>query len=365
VTFGARARIRLGAIRHNLGVIRSKAPGTRIMAVVKANAYGHGLLPIAESLSDVDSLAVARLAEAEKLRAHGISTPIVVLGGAICPDDIARAQALEVQLAVHDQQQVRWCIEYPGEIGAAWLKIDTGMNRLGIAPESAFDAIRVLQPHVRDLRVMTHFSSADNPNDPTTRRQLERFRPLIAEFHGDISLANSPGLLAWGDDIASLAASNRDRSIWVRPGLALYGISPFDGHTGSELGLEPAMEFESTLISVKPLSAGAHVGYGGSWQAPRDSVLGVVAVGYGDGYSRHIPTGAPVLVNGRRVPVIGRISMDLTTIDLGPDATDEAGDRVLLWGKALPVEEIALHASTIPYQLVTGVTHREGSVIEH
>ena len=365
MTFGARARIRLSAIRHNLGVIRSKAPGTRIMAVVKANAYGHGLLAVAESLSDVDSLAVARLAEAEKLRAHGVNTPIVVLGGAICPEDIARAQALNVQLAIHDQQQIRWCIEYPGEIGAAWLKIDTGMNRLGIVPESAFDAIRVLQPHIRDLRLMTHFSSADDPKDPTTRRQLERFRPLIAEFHGDISLANSPGLLAWGDDIASLAASNRDRSIWVRPGLALYGISPLDGQIGSDLGLEPAMEFESTLISVKPLKAGAHVGYGGSWQAPCDSVLGVVAVGYGDGYSRHIPTGAPVLVNGRRVPVIGRISMDLTTIDLGPDATDEAGDRVLLWGKALPVEEIALHAGTIPYQLVTGVTHREGSVIEH
>lgn len=364
MTFGARARIFLGAIRHNLAVIRGKTAGARIMAVIKANAYGHGMLPVAGALAGVDALAVARMAEAEALRASGIETPIAVLGGALCAGDLDRAVSLDVELCIHDVAQIDWVAARAAPLPVAWLKIDTGMNRLGIHPGCARAAIEKLLPHVTDLRLMTHFSSADDPEDPTTRGQLERFLPLIAGFAGDVSVANSPGILGWADEVARLGTEDANRRVWVRPGLSLYGISPFCGQTGSDFGLRPAMQFESHLLSVKPLRRGAQVGYGGTWTAERDTTLGVVAAGYGDGYTRYIPSGTPMLVNGRRVPVIGRVSMDLTTVDLGPRADDKVGDRVILWGAGLPVEEIADLAGTIPYQLLTGVMHREQGTME-
>jgi alanine racemase len=334
------------------------------MAVIKANAYGHGMIPIANSLADADCLAVARLAEAKVLRRAGVEQPIALLGGVLSRQDLAEAQSLELQLGVHDEQQIRWLEEQTDATAVVWLKIDTGMNRLGIHPADAADAMARLGHCVQDLRVMTHFSSADDPGVPTTTEQLARFLPLIEDFDGDVSVANSAGVLAWAETLEQLGGVRSQGRLWIRPGLALYGISPFAGGTGSDLGLEPAMQFEATLMSVKKLAAGERVGYGGSWQAERDTVMGVIAAGYGDGYSRYIPTGTPVLLNGRRVPVIGRVSMDLTTVDLGASAADQVGDRVILWGEGLPVEEVAEHAGTIPYQLVTGVSHRESPVIE-
>jgi len=364
VTFGARARIRRSAIRHNLKLIKSKTPGARVMAVIKANAYGHGMFPVAATLEDVDCLAVARLEEARQLRRGGIDKPIALLGGVLSLKDIDEAALLGVQMGVHDEQQIRWLEEYNGSPPFVWLKIDTGMNRLGIHPSNAADAIARLRSCGIDLGLMTHFSNADNPEDSTTKDQLSRFLPLIDGFAGQVSVANSAGLLAWEDALAPLEEFRQQGRMWIRPGLALYGISPFPGRSGADLGLEPAMQFEATLMSVKALHAGDRVGYGGAWQAARDTMLGIVAAGYGDGYTRYIPSGTPVLVNGRRVPVIGRVSMDLTAVDLGADASDRVGDRVVLWGDGLPVEEIADWADTIPYQLVTGITHREQSLVE-
>ena len=197
-----------------------------------------------------------------------------------------------------------------------------------------------------------------------TRRQLSRFMPLAAHFDGAVSVANSASLLGSDETLDELADICKQGRLWIRPGLALYGISPFSGTVGADYGLRPVMQFEATLISVKVLPAGDRVGYGGTWRTERDTMLGIVAVGYGDGYSRYIPTGTPVLVNRRRVPVVGRVSMDLTAVDLGQDSADEVGDRVTLWGDELPVEEIAEFAATIPYQLVTGVTHREAPIYE-
>ena len=334
------------------------------MAVIKANAYGHGLLPVAATLDGVDCLAVARLEEARKLRNGGIKKSIALLGGALSMEDIEEAVLLDIQLGVHDEQQIRWLEDYKGASPIVWLKIDTGMNRLGIHPSHSADAIARLRTCASDLRLMTHFSSAENPDDPTTQDQISRFLPLIDDFDGDVSIANSAGLLGWGDALAPLDEFRRQGRMWIRPGLALYGISPFPGRFGADLGLEPAMQFEATLMSVKELHAGDRVGYGGTWQAAVDTMLGIVAAGYGDGYTRYIPTGTPVLVNGRRVPVIGRVSMDLAAVDLGADASDRVGDLVVLWGDQLPVEEIAECAGTIPYQLLTGVTHRERPVYE-
>ena len=211
---------------------------------------------------------------------------------------------------------------------------------------------------------MTHFANADDIKDVRTRIQLAEFECFVSQFAGDVSVANSPGILGWADELATFAEHRKNGGLWVRPGLSLYGISPFADRCGADLGLQPAMRFESKLIAVKPLAAGGLVGYGGTWKAERDTMLGIVAAGYGDGYSRFIPAGSPIIVNDRRVSIAGRVSMDLTAVDLGPGATDQVGDPVLLWGDELPVEEVARHAGTIPYQLLCGISNREESDFE-
>ena len=367
MSFGARARIRLGAIRHNFQTIKAKVPGAKVMAVIKANAYGHGLLPVARSLNDADCLAVARLAEATALRDAGIDKAIALLGGVFSKADLARAFDLDLQLGVHTVSQIEWLERFGQADATIWLKIDTGMNRLGFRPDEAQNLIARLQScaAVGDLRVMTHFANADNMQDDTTASQIGQFRNIISTFDGDISIANSPGVFGWEEDLSVFAEHRNNGRLWVRPGLALYGISPFANQCGTDLGLQPAMRFESRLIAVKALREGETVGYGGTWRSERDTVLGIVAAGYGDGYSRFIPAGSPVIVNDRRVTVAGLVSMDLTAVDLGPGATDQIGDPVLLWGDELPVEEVAKHADTISYQLVCGITNREYCVVEN
>lgn len=366
MSVGARAVIRLGAIRHNLEIIRDKAPGARIMAVIKANAYGHGLIPVARSLADADCLAVARLGEAAALREAGIATPIALLPGVESEADLGEALALELQLGVHTANQVEWLERFGRANATIWLKIDTGMNRLGFRPAELAELIGRLGQcsSVADLRLMSHLANAEDADDDATTMQIECFCELVDDFEGDISLANSAGILAWQESLERLARRRGNGRVWMRPGLALYGISPFADSHGAEFGLAPAMRFESRLIAVKPLGKGEAVGYGGTWQAPRDTVLGIVAAGYGDGYSRFIPAGTPVVVNGRRVRVVGRISMDLTAVDLGPAANDRIGAAVLLWGDELPVEDVARMAATIPYQLVCGVAERVRRVFE-
>ena len=358
MSFGARALIRLGALKHNLKVIRAKAPGARVMAVVKANAYGHGLLGIAGALTDADSLAVARLGEAESLRAAGIRSPVVLLEGITDAADLEAAISLDCELVVHCTEQLELLELLDSRQLVVWLKFDTGMNRLGFAPYDAAEIIGRAKrcKTIGDLRLMSQLANADARDDDATAAQLEKFRTITRDFDGDVSIANSPALFGWAEH--ELMPSG---NIWIRPGIALYGISPFSDSTGADLGLRPVMQFESQLIAVKSIKAGERVGYGGTWQAGEDSRIGIVSAGYGDGYSRFLPSGTPVLVNGRRVPLVGRMSMDMITIELGADASDAIGDRVILWGDDLPVEEIAEHAGTIPYQLVTGILNREPS----
>ncbi len=364
MAFGARARIRLDAIQVNLETIRAAAPAAKVMAVVKANAYGHGLLPVVDALDAADSLAVARLSEAHQLRAAGVDKAITLLGGVLSAADLVAALDLEIDVGFHHEDQIRWAERCGRAVPMAWLKIDTGMGRLGIAPAEATDAIGRLDRYADRLGILSHFARADELDRATTREQIASFVDIIDRFDGDVSIANSAALLGWRDELDTLSAWADSGRLWIRPGLSLYGISPFPGRIGAELGLEAAMQLEATLMSVKRLPAGSPVGYGGTWRTEQDTCLGIVAGGYGDGYSRFIPSGTPVLVNGRRVPVAGRISMDLTAVDLGPDAEDSVGDPVVFWGDELPVEQIAEAAGTIPYQLVTGVTHREAAVYE-
>jgi alanine racemase len=231
-----------------------------------------------------------------------------------------------------------------------WLKIDTGMGRLGFKPTDFSVAYQRLNqcPLISNINLMTHFANADDVTDDKTQKQIRLFNDTVDGVAGERSLANSAAVLAWEQSLSD----------WVRPGVILYGISPFPDSTGQQLGLKSVMELHSRLIAVKRIDAGDTVGYGGSWICEKPTTMGVVAIGYGDGYPRYAKAGTPVLVNGQRVPLIGRVSMDMITVDLG-DLTDaKLGDSVTLWGEDLPVEEIALWSDTIPYTLVCGVTQR-------
>ncbi len=351
-----RARIRVDALQHNYRRLREAAGGARFVAVIKANAYGHGLLTVARALPDADGFAVARLADALVLAEAGIRRPIVLLGGVYRPSELAVAVENGFELVVHCRPQLELLeTAAPGK-AVVWLEVDTGMHRLGLDAEECAAALQRLREckAVGELRLMTHLACADDRRDPRTDEQVSRFRSLLEGFDGLISVANSPGVLGWPDSIGAGVDPGRSS---VRCGIALYGISPFPGTTGEEFGLRPVMHFEAGLVDVKKVRAGECVGYGAAWMARDDTVIGVIAAGYGDGYTRSLPSGTPVLVNGRRARLAGRVSMDLAAIDLGPDSTDRVGDPVTLWGDGLPVEEVAGHAGTIPYTLVTGIRH--------
>ena len=365
MSFGARALIRLGALAHNLEVIRSAAPDARIMAVIKANAYGHGMVAVAQHLDAADSFAVARLPEAQSLRESGINKPIVLLAGAATDEELRVAFAGNIELVVHDIEQVRMLERTSGTAGVVWLKFDTGMNRLGFRPDDAPGLLPRLEvaAAVSELRLMTHFASADELDNAATETQLGAFVPVTRDFPGAVSIANSPASLGWPQVIDARARLGFAGDFWIRPGIALYGISPFADKTGLELGLKPVMQFEARLIAVKPLHAGARVGYKGAYISEQDTTLGIIAAGYGDGYTRHFRSGTPVLLNGRRVPLVGNVSMDMIAVDLGQGAADRVGDIVTLWGDDLPVEEVAPWADAIPYELVCGVMNREDSEI--
>jgi alanine racemase len=363
VSFGARALIRLGALRHNLEVIRAAAPQSRVMAVIKANAYGHGMLAVAQHLQDVDAFAVARIPEAIELRENGIEAAIVLLSGVLDSKELQTAMQRQFELVVHCREQIELLDSCTGSPLTIWLKLDTGMNRLGFLLQDSADVLQRLNAmsSVREVRLMTHLASADELENPLTDEQLQRFRSMADGFDGAVSIANSPGILGW-----PAVASPHPKfagDIWIRPGIALYGISPFADKTGLDLGLKPVMQFEARLIAVKPLQKGARVGYKGRFESATDTTLGIISAGYGDGYARQFRDGTPVLINGRRVPLVGNVSMDMMAVDLGPDCKDAIGDIVTLWGDGLAVEEVAEWANAIPYELVCGVSNREASEV--
>ncbi len=349
----ASATIDLHALRHNLAVLRRRAPGAKIMAVIKANAYGHGLVAVARALSDADAFAVARVDEGLALRAAGIVTPVVLLEGVFDREQLAAAVAADFELVVHIPEQVELLrtldVARPLTV---WVKLDTGMNRLGFKGPAFAAAIAELEalPSVRrPVRSITHLAAADEPGLAKTLQQVARFEAEPAAGGRCRSLANSAGLLNFPEA----------RGDWVRPGLLLYGVSPMPDTQGSDYGLEPVMTLNSRIIAVKDVAVGEQVGYGGTWTAQRPTRLAIAGIGYGDGYPRSIGSGAPVLVGGQRAMLAGRVSMDMIGIDvtlLGEAV--KVGDRVVLWGPLLPVEEIARWAGTIPYELLCGISQR-------
>jgi len=346
------ATIHTDALRHNLSQVRSRAPNSRVMAVVKADGYGHGLERVARALAGADAFGVAALSDAERLRAAGLSQPIVLLSGFDDAEDLPQLRRLNVETVVHHATQLQMLEQAaPDEPIRCWLKLDTGMHRLGFAPEHVRDAYARLaaMPAVADdIVLINHFASSDELTKPQTREQLRVFAEATAGLAGARSLANSAAVLSWPD-------THFD---WVRPGGALYGISVIAGTTGADFGLRPAMTLATRLIAVNRIGKGERIGYSATWECPEDMPVGVAAIGYGDGYPRHVPAGTPVLVNGQRADIIGRVSMDLMTIDLRTQPDAKPGDPVVLWGKGLPVETVAAAAGTIGYEPVCSITRR-------
>ena len=348
----ATATIHLDALRGNLARVRLLAEGAKVMAVVKADAYGHGLERCARALGAADAFGVASIADGLRLRAAGHRQRIVVLSGPDAASDLAEMRRLRLEAVIHHESQLAMLeAEQGGDPLKVWLKLDTGMHRLGFAPERARELhgrLAALPSVDKAIVLMTHFASSDEFENDLTARQTQCFLDATQGIPGERALSNSAGLLGW-----PMARGN-----WVRVGGLLYGLSVAEGKAGADYGFAPAMTLTTRLVAVNRVARGERVGYGATYECPEDMPVGVAAIGYGDGYPRSARSGTPVLVGDAPAAVIGRVSMDLLTLDLrdAPDA--KVGDVVTLWGPRLPAEVIAEHANTISYELTCGVTRR-------
>lgn len=352
------ARIDMEALRYNYRKASGLAAGARAMAVIKADGYGHGIRDVARALQDdAPKFAVACIEEALAIREAGVKVPVVLLQGPHSADDVETSARENFELVIHSDHQLPWLAESE-ETPLLWIKVNTGMNRLGFSPGHLNNVMSALSsagavPQVTGF--VTHFACADDLDSERTAEQTECFLRAVEPWP---ELARSLG------NSAAHFHHRLPLFDWTRPGIMLYGASPMIGKFGPELGLRPVMTLEAELTSVRTIKAGEFVGYGAAWTASEDTRMGIVAVGYGDGYPRHAGTDTPAWVNGRRIRLIGRVSMDMLAVDLtqAPDA--QPGDTVELWGKNVSVDEVAQHAGTIGYELLTGVTVRVPRVRE-
>jgi alanine racemase len=352
------ATIHSGALSHNLARVRAAAPDARVWAVVKANAYGHGIERVFDALRSADGFALLDLAEAQRLRALDWRGPIVLLEGCFEARDLELCSRLGLWHAIHCNEQIDMLAAHKTQVPhRVFLKMNSGMNRLGFTPErfrAAWTRLSAL-PQVDEISLMTHFSDADGPRGIAA--QLRAFESVTHDLPGERTLSNSAATLRHG---AALAG----RSDWVRPGIVLYGSSPdFPERSADYWDLQPTMTLASKIIGLQQLKAGDSVGYGSSFVAEAPLRIGVVACGYADGYPRHCTTGTPVLVGGVRTRMVGRVSMDMITVDLSALPQARMGSEVTLWGQSsngamLPVDEVAQAAGTVGYELMCAVAAR-------
>lgn len=354
------ASIDISALRHNYQLCRTYAGNRQITAVIKANAYGHGLLTVATALdSEVDAFGLSCYEEALALRAAGIKSKLILLEGFHDEQELASCRDPGIEWVVHHPSQIETLKQSPaGWTVPVWLKIDTGMGRLGFRPDevpAAVDLLRTLKERVRLIGFVTHLACADEQENSMTADQIACFERAVAPYPELHSIANSAGLLGWptvqGD--------------WVRPGIMLYGVSPFANDQGSDYGLKPVMTLKTQLISIKQCARGDSISYGSTYLCPDDETVGVVAIGYGDGYPRHVGPEAAVFIGGVRAPIIGRVTMDMLCVSLNSLPTAQIGDDVILWGDGLPVEEVARWSGTIAYELLCQVTERVHQEIQN
>lgn len=346
-----RAIINLEAIRQNYRLAK-KVSSSKAMAIIKANAYGHGAVPVAKALADeADAFGVACLEEALEIRESGIKQPLLLLEGVFTPDELVAAGRLNFPVTVHSDQQLQWLLEAsltkPLDV---FLKLDTGMHRLGFAPARARELLTKLRdcPHVGSVTLMTHFARADEVDETFTSTQIQRFLRAISDLRPPVSIANSAGILAW-------PVAHGD---WVRPGIMLYGSGPLSKPNQHSRLLKPAMTLESELIAVRTLEAGESIGYGGRFRCEESTRVGVVALGYADGYPRHAMDGTPVKIEGLDSRIIGQVSMDMLTVDLTEVPDARIGSKVELWGNQVLANAVATCSDTISYTLFTGITNR-------
>lgn len=345
------ALIDLDAIRQNYALACTLAPQSKNIAVIKADAYGHGMRNVAEALQDVvPAFAVAIVDEALELREAGVTVPLLVLEGANSVAACEAAAANNLSLLVHSHEQVSILLQASLSARVSvWLKVDTGMHRLGVSPGDLKSVLDKLQSGGQEIAVLcTHLACADDLANDATSEQIEKFRACTAGLDLPLSISNSAGILGWPESYAD----------WNRPGYMLYGNSPMVSDIETAKGLKPAMTLRSEIIAIREVSPGESVGYGGRWTATRPSTIATVAVGYADGYPRHAPNGTPAQVNGKLAPLVGAVSMDMISIDLTDHDNVTVGDSVELWGAAIPVGGVAAMSGTIGYELLTGVTSR-------
>ncbi|WP_312131551.1 alanine racemase [Diaphorobacter nitroreducens] len=358
------ATIHPAAVHHNLERARRAAPDARVWAVVKANAYGHGIERVFEGLRAADGFALLDLAEAERVRALGWRGPILLLEGVFEPRDLELCSRLGLWHAVHCDAQIDWLAAHKTQVPhRVFLKMNSGMNRLGFTPEryrSAWARLNAL-PQVDEISCMTHFSDADGPRG--IAHQVQAFQAATRDLPGERCIANSAALLRHGGDA-------QVRLDWVRAGIVLYGSAPdHPERRAADWDLQPTMTLASRIIGVQQLQAGDTVGYGSRFTAQGPLGIGVVACGYADGYPRHCDTGTPVLVNGVRTRTIGRVSMDMLAVDLTPVPGAGLGAEVTLWGRAangavLPIDEVAQAGGTIGYELMCALAPRVPVVVQ-
>ncbi len=344
-----RAAISRGALEHNLLVAKAYAAGAKIWAVIKANAYGHGLERAARALELADGFAVLDFQEAERLRLAGVAKPILMLEGFFKPADIALIHKYALTPVIHNPEQVEMLrlTALPGEIDV-YVKVNSGMNRLGFTVDNLRAAYNALRMHaqVRQVTLMTHFADADGASG--VAGQLEWFRDLTKDYEAPCSLANSAALIRFPET----------RGNWVRPGIMLYGCSPFAHRSAESLELRPAMTLTSEIIATQHLQPGERIGYGFGYEAVGEMTIGVVACGYADGYPRHAPAGTPVLVNGQRARIVGRVSMDMICVDISDIPEAYIGTPVTLWGEGLSADEVAAAAGTLSHELLCALAAR-------
>lgn len=345
------------ALQHNAEVVRQYAPEAKIMAAIKADGYGHGIKPVAQALNNiVDEFGVASTDDALRVKEQALDTPVTVFSGFHRSEELIAAFNRSISFFVYDESQLDIIEEFSQQQRTGsikiWLKVDTGMSRLGFSIDQLANIINRMEaiPIVFIRGIVSHLANSDCPTHPQNKAQYQSFQQLKEQYkHKDWqwSLANSGALIAMSD-------SQYD---WVRPGIMLYGSSPLQDKTAEELGLKPVMTLKSQLISIRHVPRGQSVGYGSTWTARESTRVGVVACGYGDGYPRHIDANTPVLVNQQRTVILGRVSMDLIVVDL-TKVSAKVGDEVILWGDGLPVDEIAISAETIAYELMCGIKSR-------
>jgi len=364
----ATATINGSALRHNMRLIKSLAPKSKICAVVKANAYGQGIRAVIKNLEDqVEAFGVARIKEALTIQESGYAGKILLLEGFFDREELLKTLSRRFDTVIHCLEQLELLEKVAQEWQAekekgfwkrktkiyfpitVWLKIDTGMHRLGVHPEQVANFYHRLTacPLVESVNFVSHFSRADELDCGYTEKQIATFEAVSQGYPVERSISASSGILYWKE-------AHYD---WVRPGIIMHGISPHNQPI-TDLGFKPVMTLSSSLIAVRTHKAGEPVGYSGAWVSSKDTKIGVVAIGYGDGYPRNAPEGTPVFINGRKVPIVGRVSMDMMTVDLGIDSQDKVGDEVELWGEKLFIEEVAEAIGVINYELITKLTPR-------